>query len=71
MYKYTRGKWLPFILVTEQCECSQPLPGVGDRGEFTSDYSLQVVIVICLRACMGEGHIFVAFGLSTPCCVPL
>lgn len=39
------------------------LPGIVDRREFASDYSLQLAIVICLYASMGK-HVFATRGLS-------
>lgn len=39
------------------------LPSVARRNEFTSDYSLQLATVICLRTSMGK-QILALYGLS-------
>lgn len=43
-----------------------PLLGVLDRSELTSDYSLQLGIVICLCASMKK-HVFATCTLSCDC----
>jgi hypothetical protein len=39
------------------------IPGIVDRSELTSDYSLQLAIDICLYASVGK-HVSAACGLS-------
>jgi hypothetical protein len=45
-----------------------PLPDVTDRGECTSDYSIQLAIVICLYASMEKHVLLCAACLSHVVC---